>query len=66
MILCKSFSDETCILLTTNISGGHINPATTIVMATAGKLDVNEIVPYIVAQIFGGLVALQVYSRFKI
>jgi glycerol uptake facilitator-like aquaporin len=54
------------ILLTTNISGGHINPATTIVMATAGKLDVNEIVPYIVAQIFGGLVALQVYSRFKI
>lgn len=54
------------ILLTTNISGGHINPATTIVMATAGKLDVNEIVPYIVSQIFGGLVALQVYSRFKI
>jgi aquaporin Z len=54
------------ILLTTNISGGHINPATTIVMATAGKLDVKEIVPYIVSQIFGGLVALQVYSRFKI
>lgn len=54
------------VLLTTNISGGHINPATTIVMATAGKLDVNEIVPYIVSQIFGGLVALQVYSRFKL
>jgi len=54
------------ILLTANISGGHINPAVTIVMATAGKLDVNEIIPYILAQVFGGLVALQIYIRFKL
>jgi glycerol uptake facilitator-like aquaporin len=54
------------ILLTANISGGHVNPVVTIVMATAGKLDINEIFPYILAQVFGGLVALQVYSRFKI
>lgn len=54
------------ILLTSNISGGHINPAVTIVMATAGKLNVNEIVPYILSQVFGGLVALQVYNRYKI
>jgi glycerol uptake facilitator-like aquaporin len=54
------------ILLTANISGGYINPVTTIVMATAGKLEVDEIIPYILAQVFGGLVALQVYSRFKL
>lgn len=54
------------ILLTANISGGHINPAVTIVMATAGKLDVNEIIPYILAQVFGGLVALQIYIRYKL
>jgi hypothetical protein len=54
------------ILLTANISGGHINPVVTIVMATAGKIDVNEIIPYIVSQVFGGLVALQIYSRYKI
>lgn len=54
------------MLLTANISGGHINPAVTIVMATAGKLNVNEIFPYIISQVFGGLVALQIYSRFKL
>lgn len=54
------------MLLTSNISGGHINPAVTIVMATAGKLDVKEIFPYIIAQVFGGLTALQVYNRFKL
>jgi glycerol uptake facilitator-like aquaporin len=54
------------ILLTQNISGGHINPAVTITMASAGKLDVNEILPYVLAQVFGGLAALQIYKRFKI
>ena len=54
------------ILLTANISGGHINPAVTIVMATAGKLEISEIVPYILSQVFGGLVALQIYNRFQI
>jgi glycerol uptake facilitator-like aquaporin len=53
------------ILMTTNISGGHINPAVTIAMAAAGKLEVNEIIPYILSQIFGALVAIQVYIRFK-
>ena len=53
------------ILMTTNISGGHINPAVTIAMAAAGKLEVNEIMPYILSQIFGALVAIQVYIRFK-
>ena len=54
------------ILLTMNISGGHINPAVSIVMASAGKLPINDLVPYCVAQILGGLVALEVYKRVKI
>lgn len=54
------------ILLTANISGGHINPAVSIVMAAAGKLPTTELVPYIVAQAFGGLVALEIYKRFPL
>ncbi len=54
------------ILMTGNISGGYINPAVTISMAAAGKLDVNEIIPYVLAQVFGALVAVQIYIRYKI
>ena len=34
------------ILLTSNISGGHINPAVSIVMASIGRLPVEDLVPY--------------------
>lgn len=51
------------ILLTSKISGGHINPAVSIVMASAGKLPINELIPYCLAQIFGGLTALELYKR---
>jgi glycerol uptake facilitator-like aquaporin len=54
------------ILLTANISGGHINPAVTIAMASAGKIDVSEIVPYVISQVFGALVALQIYMKYKL
>jgi len=53
------------ILLTANISGGHMNPATTIVMASLGKIGTNDIVPYILAQVFGALVALEIFKRYK-
>jgi aquaporin Z len=53
------------ILLTSSISGGHINPAVSIAMAAAGKLEINELIPYILAQCFGGLVALEIYKRFQ-
>ena len=54
------------ILLTNTSSGGHVNPAVTIALAAGGKLPVNEIIPYVSAQIFGGLVAIQVYNRYKL
>lgn len=54
------------ITLAGPISGGHVNPTVSVVMASAGKLSVNELLPYIVAQILGGLVAFQLYKRFQL
>jgi glycerol uptake facilitator-like aquaporin len=53
------------ILLTMNISLGYVNPAVTIVMASAGKIATPDIIPYCLAQIFGGLTALEIYKRYK-
>ena len=54
------------IILTINISGGYINPTVTIAMAAAGKLPYDEILPYSVSQILGGLVAVEIYRRVAI
>jgi aquaporin Z len=53
------------VLLTMKISGGHINPAVSIVMASRGNISTSDLMPYIIAQILGGLVALEIYKRFK-
>lgn len=54
------------ILVTRDVSGGHINPAVTITMAAAGKIPTTEIIPYCVSQVLGGLVALQIFQQYKI
>jgi len=54
------------ILLTMNISGGHMNPAVSVVMASLGKISTADLMPYIIAQILGALVALELYKRFKL
>lgn len=54
------------LLLTGPISGGYINPAVTITLASAGKISTADIIPYCLAQIFGGLVALEIYKRYKL
>lgn len=53
------------ILIMGGISGGHVNPAVSIVMAAAGKLPTSDLVPYCIAQILGGLVALEIYKRVR-
>jgi glycerol uptake facilitator-like aquaporin len=53
------------ILLASNISGGHMNPAVSIVMASAGKISTTDLIPYCLAQILGGLVALELYKRYN-
>jgi aquaporin NIP len=40
-----------------HISGGHFNPAVTLGLTAAGKFPRNEVVPYWVAQVVGGLLA---------
>jgi glycerol uptake facilitator-like aquaporin len=54
------------MLLTANISGGHINPAVSIVMASLGKISTSDLIPYCLSQIFGALVALELFKRYKI
>jgi aquaporin Z len=54
------------ILVGGNISGGNFNPAVSIMMVSAGKLPKNDLIPYILAQIAGGLAALELYKRVKI
>jgi aquaporin Z len=43
------------------ISGGHFNPAVTCGLAAAGRFSVTEVIPYIVAQLVGGIVAAAVF-----
>jgi len=45
------------------ISGGHLNPAVTVMMANAGKLQMNDVLPYILAQVAGGLAALELHKK---
>ena len=54
------------IFIASPISGGHINPAVSVAMTSAGKLNITELLPYVVAQILGGLVAYQIYKRYKL
>ena len=54
------------ILITSPFSGGHVNPAVTIVTASLGKISTTEILPYILAQVLGGLVALEIFKRVKL
>jgi glycerol uptake facilitator-like aquaporin len=51
------------ILITRSVSEGMLNPVITIVMASAGQIPVNEVVPLSIAQVLGGLVALEIYKR---
>jgi aquaporin Z len=39
------------------ISGGHFNPAVSVGLFTAGKFDGKDLIPYIVAQVVGAIVA---------
>ena len=50
------------ILLSSKISGGHINPVVSLLMWISNKLTTTDIIYYIIAQILGGLLALYIYN----
>jgi aquaporin Z len=45
-----------------SISGGNFNPAVTIMLIAAKKQRLETALPYIVAQVAGGLAALALYK----
>ena len=51
------------VLLVGPVSGAHLNPAVTVMMANAGKLSMNDVLPYILAQLAGGLAALELHKK---
>ena len=46
-----------------NVSGGHFNPAVSLMMVAGNKMASSELLPYVSAQLLGGLAALQFYRR---
>ena len=48
------------------ISGGMFNPAVAISMVAAGRLSSSELLPYILAEVAGGLVALELFKRIPL
>jgi glycerol uptake facilitator-like aquaporin len=53
------------IMVGGNISGGHFNPAVSVMMYAAGKLSRADLIPYLLVQVAGGLVALELHKRFR-
>ena len=54
------------IMVGGKISGGNFNPAVSIMMVAAGKLPKSDLAPYIIAQVAGGLAALELFKRVKV
>ena len=51
------------IMIIGSISGGHVNPAVSFAMYLGGKLSQEDLIPYIIAQVSGGIVALELHKR---
>ena len=46
-----------------HISGCHLNPAVSIGLWAGGRFPANKLLPYIIAQVFGGLLAIYLYKH---
>ena len=54
------------IFILGKVSGGNFNPAVSVMMAAAGKLSMKDLPIYLVAQVAGGLAALELYKRVRL
>jgi aquaporin Z len=52
------------VLLGGPVSGGSFNPAVSIALYSAGKLEKQDVLPYIIVEILGGLAGFYAYSKF--
>lgn len=52
-------------ILFSSITNDGFNPVFVITMAAMDKIPVNDVLPFIIAQILGGLVAYQLFRRVK-
>lgn len=52
------------IILGAAISGAIFNPAITVAMWMAKKVSQADLLPYILAQVLGGVVGLEAFRRF--
>jgi aquaporin Z len=52
------------IYITGNTSGGHMNPAVSVVMYMKGAINATQCLGYSLSQILGGVVALYTYNTF--
>ena len=46
------------------ISGGHYNPAVSVMALVKGDLSQSDFLGYVLAQVLGGLFALEIFKRF--
>jgi|TARA_B000000477_G_C5887061_1_gene140541 aquaporin Z len=54
------------IMLGGKVSGGHFNPAVSVMMWRKGSLKMADLAPYVIAQVLGGLVALELSKHIKL
>jgi aquaporin Z len=52
-----------CILVGAKYSGANFNPAVTVMMVVAKKQKMDTLLPYITAQVLGGLAAFALWKN---
>jgi aquaporin Z len=50
------------LILFSAITNDGFNPAVTITMASLDKIPVSDVMPFIISQVLGGLVAVQLFA----
>ena len=53
------------VLLGGKISGGHFNPAVSLALLVNKKMKKNDFVPYVIAQLAGGSLAVMMSKKIK-
>ena len=55
-----------CVVMIWDQSQGMFNPDVSVMMSSAGKLNSKDLLPYVLAQVAGGIAALELFRRVKL